>query len=167
MDSGVGLPSVSKWASAQRAAMKESTDASKNKMDTIKAGMEMMSVQQKFAKEMEAAKTEEEKKAVQAKMEEASGDTLLKILWTTTVVDITAAIHEAAQMLLFDKSVDTETRLKRAHGLKALGQVFMDCPAPEKSSDEEKSAAKQYEEAAFAAMVETIKRKEEAAFASG
>lgn len=167
MDSGVGLPSVSKWASANKAAMKESSDANKYKMDTLRAGMEMMSVQQKFAKEMEAAKTEEEKKAVQAKMEEASGDTLLKILWTTTVVDITAAIHEAAQMLLFDKSVDTETRLKRAHGLKALGQVFMDCPAPEKSSDEEKSAAKQYEEAAFAAMVETIKRKEEAAFASG
>jgi hypothetical protein len=42
----------------------------------------------------------------------------------------------------------------------------MDCPAPE-TGEEEKDAKKLYEEAAFAAMLETAKRKEEAAYKVG
>ena len=43
----------------------------------------------------------------------------------------------------------------------------MDCPAPANESEEEKDAKKIYEEAAFAAMVETAKRRDEAAAAHG
>jgi hypothetical protein len=41
----------------------------------------------------------------------------------------------------------------------------MEHPAPAAQSDEEKNAKQMYEEAAFAAMLETIKRKDEAAHA--
>jgi hypothetical protein len=41
----------------------------------------------------------------------------------------------------------------------------MEYPAPATQSDEEKNAKQMYEEAAFAAMLETIKRKDEAAHA--
>lgn len=64
-------------------------------------------------------------------------------------------------MILFDQSVDKDVRKRRAYGLKNLGDVFMACPAP---PDVGATDAKQmYEEAAFAAMLETVKRKEEEA----
>lgn len=44
-------------------------------------------------------------------------------------------------------------------------KIWMEYPAPATQSDEEKNAKQMYEEAAFAAMLETIKRKDEAAHA--
>lgn len=40
----------------------------------------------------------------------------------------------------------------------------MDCPAPKTESGEEKNAKELYEEAAFAAMLETMKQKDEATY---
>ncbi|EJK74464.1 hypothetical protein THAOC_03853, partial [Thalassiosira oceanica] len=55
--------------------------------------------------------------------------------------------------------------LAQKEGVRAQnqGQIFMDCPAQSKIFGD---AKKLYEEAAFAAMLETIKRKEEAAQAA-
>ena len=123
----------------------------------------MMGLQQTFMQKMEAAKSEEEKAVIREEMENAMSITMLKILWTTTVVDITNTLYEVIQMVLFDQSVDKDTRKRRAHGLKKLGQTFMDCPEPALAENEEqKDAKKLYEEAAFAAMLETIKKKEDA-----
>jgi hypothetical protein len=44
-------------------------------------------------------------------------------------------------------------------------KIWMEFPAPATQSDQEKNAKTMYEEAAFAAMLETIKRKDEAAHA--
>lgn len=132
-------------------------------MDTLRSGMTMMTMQQKYQEKMANAATDEEKAAIQTEMESALSTTLLKLLWTTTTVDITNTLYETMQMVLFDQSVDKETRKRRAHGLKKLGEVFMACPEPELGeNEEEKDAKKLYEEAAFAAMLETIKKKEEA-----
>jgi hypothetical protein len=68
-------------------------------------------------------------------------------------------------MIFFDQSVDKAIRKQRALGLQKLGQVFQACPPPE--GQEDKDAKTLYEEAAFAAMLETIKRKDEAAHAAG
>jgi hypothetical protein len=46
--------------------------------------------------------------------------------------------------------------------LNSHSKIWMECPAPVTQSDEEKNAKQLYEEAAFAAMLETIKRKDEA-----
>jgi len=129
----------------------------------LKAGMEMMKIKGGLDKEYAEAKTEEEKKAVEAKMEEATGATMLKILWFTTVVDITSTLHETCQMVLHDQAVDKETRERRGHALKALGEIWMECPEPEGMSEAEKDAKTLYEEAAYNAMLETIARKEAAA----
>jgi hypothetical protein len=146
--------------------MEAGSDAQKNKMDTLKAGLEMMKVKGDLDKEYNEAKTEEEKKAVELKMEEATGTSLLKILWYTSVVDITNTLYTTCQMVCNDQAVDRTSREKRGHGLGALGEIWMECPVPEGSSEAEKDAKKLYEEAAFAAMLETIKRKEEAAQAA-
>ncbi len=144
--------------------MEQKRDTQKNQMDTLKAGMAMAGMQKKLAEEYENAKTEEEKLEIQAKMEDAMGTTMLKILWSTTVVDITNTLHEMAQMLCYDQSVDLTTRTKRGHGLKNLGEIWMECPAQEEPDNMDTKHL--YEEAAFAAMVETIKRKDEAAHPS-
>ena len=68
-------------------------------------------------------------------------------------------------MVFFDESVDKKVRKLRGQGLKSLGETFMGCPAPQKEGTEQEMDAKAvYEEAAFNAMLETMKRKDEAAF---
>jgi len=144
--------------------MEKSADNSKAKRDGLMAGMKMMTMQQKAAQELAEAKTEEERMEKQAAMEQAQVSGMLNVMWTTTVVDITTTLHEAAQMVLHDQSVDKDTRKKRAFGLKNLGEIFMACETPTESGQPE-DAKKLYEEAAMAAMLETIKRKEEEAHA--
>lgn len=164
-DSGVGMPSIAKWAKGHYAKMEQSSDTSKAKRDGLMAGMKMMTMQQKAANELAEAKTEEERKEKEAAVEQVQVSGMLSVMWTTTVVDITTTLHEVAQIVLHDQSVDKDTRKRRAYGLKNLGEIFMACSAPTESSQPE-DAKKLYEEAAFAAMLETIKRKEEAAQAA-
>jgi hypothetical protein len=75
-------------------------------------------------------------------------------------VDITSTLYEAIKMVLFDKSVEKDVLKKRAKGLFKLGETFSACPSVEKEND----PAELYEEAAFAAMLETVKRKEDSSF---
>ena len=163
-DSGQGLPSLEKWAAKQQASLEKTQAANKNKMETIKAGFSMMQVQQELQQKMANAKTEEEKRAIAKELQDKASEVLLRILWTTTVVDITSAIQETTNMVFFDQSVDKETRKYRAAAVKSLGQIWMDCPVPAKDGSEEKDGARLYEEAAFAAMLETVKRRDEAAY---
>lgn len=161
-DAGIGMPSISKWGANQKAKMNSSQDKNKNKMATLRSGLTMMTMQAKYQEQLVKATTDEEKAKIQEEMESALSTTLLKILWTTTTVDITNTLYEVIQMVLFDQSVDSKMRERRAHGLKKLGEIFMACPEPELGeNEEEKDAKKLYEEAAFAAMLETIKKKEE------
>jgi len=158
--SGMGMPSIAQWAKAQQSKMEDSADSSKAKREGLMAGMKMMTLQQKHQAEIAKATTEEEKKEKTAEMEQELTLGMLNIMWTTTVVDITATLHEVVEMVLHDQSVDKDARKRRAHGLKKLGEIFMECKgSPSIGGD----AKKLYEEAAFAAMLETIKRKEEAA----
>ncbi len=163
MDSGVGLPSVAKWAKSHQAALKRSSEDTRNKFKNIHAGIDILTLQAKFQQKLEQAKTDDEKKAIEEEFQTASTATLLNVFWTTTVVDITSTLYEVTQTVFFDQSVDKETRKRRAEGVQALGEIFASCPDPPKVTDQEKDAKQLYEEAAFAAMLETIKRKDEAA----
>ena len=84
-----------------------------------------------------------------------------RIAWTTTSVDVVTTIHEVCQMVFFDQSVDKETRKRRANGVKNLGQIFQATPEPP-AAEGKKSARAMFEEAALAATIETMKRKDEA-----
>lgn len=159
-DSGVGMPSISSWAKGQRAKMKSHGDASRNKRDGLMAGLKMMETQQRAAQELAKAVTEEEKGEKEAALEQAQLFGTLNIMWTTTVVDISSSLHQVVQMLLHDQSVDADTRKRRAEGLKEMGEIFMGVEVPDTAVLPE-DAKTLYEEAAFAAMLETVKRKEE------
>jgi len=160
-ESGVGLPSVSAWAAGKKAAMGKQRKLNKAKIDQLKVGLAAMKLQQQAQKDLENAKTDEERKAIEEKLQKDSVQFVLQVMWTTTVVDMTVTLHETAQMVLFDKSVDKDTRLKRANGLQELGKIFSASPEVVKEGQED--VTRIYEEAAFAAMLETIKRKDEAA----
>jgi hypothetical protein len=164
VNSGIGLPSMSTWGKSEQAKMKKRNESQKNKLETLKVGMEVMGKQNKYAQKLAAAKTDEEKSKIQGEMEEELSGSLLRILWTTTVVDITSTLHEVAKLLLHDQSVDVATRKKRADALKEFGSIWMSCPTPinKESGEEDQTQKKLYEEAAFAAMLETIQRKDAA-----
>jgi len=76
-------------------------------------------------------------------------------------------------MMLFDKSKNTfdesipkkeqkALRKKRGQALERLGEIFTTIPVAE--SEIKKNSTELYEEAAVAAMLETVKRKEEENF---
>jgi len=161
-DSGVGMPSIGKWAKNRRARMKAHRDKANTRFEGFKAGMDLSAAQAELEAEYTKATTDEERDAVAQKMKDNVMHTLLKIMWTTTAVDVTSTIHETVQMVLYDQSVDKDTRKKRGQGLVVLGETFEECKAS--TADEKKDDKTLYEEAAFAAMLETIKKKEESAF---
>mmetsp|Transcript_22673 Transcript_22673/g.34662 ORF Transcript_22673/g.34662 Transcript_22673/m.34662 type:complete len:162 (+) Transcript_22673:1273-1758(+) len=151
------MPSLKDWFSSHHATIKQRGDKQKGKTATVAAGFKTISANFRAAKKMSKATTEEEKDAVQAELEEQNQSNLLGLLWTSTSIDITNTLNVATQMVLFDQSVNVETRKKRGFALRALGEIFEAAPTPEDG----KTAQAAYEEAAQAAMVETLKRKDE------
>lgn len=162
MDSGLGMPSIGKWAKGKSASNKRRKERQKNQMEMLMGAMDTMKVQAEFAQKMEKAQNDGERMHLQKEMEEAQQNVMLKVIWTTTVVDITATIHEACQMVFFDSSEGKEVHLKRAHAVKNLGQIFQAVPEPTGPEGGKKAARELFEEAALFATVETMKRKDEA-----
>jgi hypothetical protein len=86
LESGVGMPGISKWAEGQQAAAKGKKAASKNQFQTLMASMDAMKIQMEYQEKIAKAPTEDAKLALQREMQEATQDIMLKIIWTTTVV---------------------------------------------------------------------------------
>jgi len=161
MDSGIGMPSISEWANGQIAQIKKKHEQTKSKWNAIQAGMQMLQINEKSKEALEGASTDEARRNVESDLERDNLKILLQIMWTVTAVDITSTLYETCQMFFFDKSVtDRNIRKTRALAVKQLGEMFMSTPEPE-YPNEEFTARQIYEEAAFAAMLETIKKKEE------
>lgn len=161
LDSGIGMPSIAKWVKGQGAKYEKEHVGRKAQADTLKSAMKTVKDAKGAEAAMARARTEEEKNAIAEGLIKDQLSFMLQIMWTMTTVDITSTIHEACQMLFFDKAVEDKSLLKkRAKGVQKLGEIFMNTPSIEDDND----PTKIYEEAAFAAMVETIKRKEESNF---
>jgi hypothetical protein len=135
-EGGHGLQGVSRWAKVQRANLDTQNDANKNNVETMKAAMDMMKLQTNLQQKMVVATTDEEKEKIALELQEASAGILLRVLWTTTVVDITSAIYETCQMLFNDQSVNKETRKLRGKAIKTLGKIWMEIPEPDAGTKE-------------------------------
>merc|ERR1711862_1011694 len=129
----------------------------------LKAGMTTQEIIIKAQKDMEQCKTDEERQKVQAQLEEDIANSMLNVIWTTTVVDITVTLHETCQMVLFDKSIDKDIRKMRGIALKKLGETFSSAKSAD-GIEKTKTAQDLYEEAALAAMLDTVAKKEHAAY---
>lgn len=166
-DSGIGMPSIAKWADGKKAGNKLQKVGSKNQWTTLMATVDTMKLQQEYQKKLAEATTPEEKQRLEKEMQDAVTGVMMKIVWSTTSVDIVVTIHEACQMVFFDQSVDKKTRALRAKAVKKLGEIFQEIPEPQVPDGEKKDAKRLFEEAAMAATLETLKRKDEANFAAG
>lgn len=168
LDSGHGLPSIARWAAKSKASFESKNVEQKGKMEQLRAGLDMMKIQADIQEKLAKATTDEEKAALNDKLTNASIEVMLRVLWTTTVVDITATIQETTQMVFFDTSVADDVRLRRVAAVKMLGSLWMNLAEPtgSDSDDKAKNSRQLYEEAAFAAMLETVKRQDEAAHQS-
>lgn len=163
IDSGIGMPSISKWAKNRKAQVEKRNFKSKAQMEGLSMAMSLAKIQEKFETDVAAAVSEEEKSALTEKFAEDQINLSLEMMWVLTTVDITTALHQTCQMVFFDKSVDKKVHKERAEGVLKLGEIFTSCPTVEEEG-ENKTAKEIYEAAAFAAMIETVKRKEEESF---
>lgn len=168
IDSGHGLPSIAQWAAKTQASFESKNVEQKGKMEQLRAGLDMIKLQAEIQQKLAKATTDEEKAALNDQLTNASMEIMLRVLWTTTVVDITATIQETTQMVFFDTSVTNDIHLRRVAAVKRLGSLWMDLAEPltTTSNTDTKDARQLYEEAAFAAMLETVKRQDEAAHQS-
>ncbi len=156
------MPSITKWAKGKAASMQKNSNTKQSKIDTLLAGMNMMKLTAKAEQDINRALTNEERKKIVERFAKDQIAVTLQILWTVTAIDITSTIHEACQMLFFDKSVEgKEVHERIGKGVAKLGEVFLACPEPE---GRDMDPFQLYEEATFAATLETIKRKEDAKF---
>ena len=97
-------------------------------LDTFQSAMNTATRSKEAQERMDNAKTEKERQAIAEEISKDHVDLMLELMWTLTTVDVTSTLHEAIQMLLFDKSIDKKTSKKRAKGLKRLGEVFTSIP---------------------------------------
>lgn len=166
-DSGIGIPSVKKWASGKVAGTRMFGRKNKNQWKSKAATLDIMRVQSEYQKKIEFATSEVEKQHLEQEMATVSTNVMMRIIWTTTSVDITSTIHETCQMVFFDQGVDKKVRELRAKAVKRLGATFQDCSAELQREGEgsgRTDAKLLFEEAAMAATLETIKRKDESNF---
>jgi hypothetical protein len=160
LDSGIGMPSISKWAKRQVETTKVTTKIVSAKVKNVGGDQERISFNKNVG-------TAIDKSVGDADLEEVALDILKKshlqakaigMLWTQTVVDITTTLHEVAQMVLHDQNVTADVRKKRGEAMFAMGEIFQKAegkslPIPEQEG---------LEEVAFHAMLDTVWRQETA-----
>lgn len=166
LDSGVGLPSVGKWAASLVARRKLIKETNRRHKKALFTGLSMLQAAMKLQKELNETSQEDKKRKLEQSFQKEMAEAVLLTLWTTTAVDITNTIHTACQMIFFDKTVDTKSRLIRAKAVKVLGEIFLKIEfVPDIDDiDTPLDAQEIYERAAFAALLETVKNKDEARF---
>jgi len=165
-DSGVGIPSIKKWASGKWASARMAERKNKSKWATTTATLDMGIIQNEYNRKIQAATSEEERRQLELQMANVSTEGIMRIIWTTTSVDIASTIHETCQMVFFDQSVSKEVRVMRAKAVKQLGKIFQACSESERAQGKRMDAKILFEEASMAATLETIKRKDESNFNS-
>mmetsp|Transcript_6933 Transcript_6933/g.15123 ORF Transcript_6933/g.15123 Transcript_6933/m.15123 type:complete len:453 (+) Transcript_6933:36-1394(+) len=84
----------------------------------------------------------------------------IELMWNVTVIDITTTLREVVFKVLLDKSVDDDTRKKRAAAVKALGDIFENAKSKKLAKDKRSTRAL-YQSAAAAAMEATLAKMRE------
>ncbi|GMI35084.1 hypothetical protein TeGR_g3918, partial [Tetraparma gracilis] len=97
-DSGIGMPSIAKWAKSKGAGQKLNSTARKAEFEKMKTTLGAVNISMKVAKNLEEAKDDEQKKKqVEIDAQKELLPSLINIFWMTTVVDVTSTLHEACE----------------------------------------------------------------------
>jgi len=162
MESGIGMPSISRWAKKQNEAMKMGTNKVIERTRLIGGSTDDREMHRHVSTAIEKSAGDEELEevAMDALKKSHLQNTAMDLLWQQTVVDITSTVREAAQMVLNDQSVTPDVRKARAKGLEVCGGIF---EKAERNDDPCSYDEKELEKVAFHAMLDTVWRQEAAA----
>ena len=144
---GRGMPSIARWAKAQKASLDEESLESEATMGVASC----------FFKAIKTG----------GPGSETPGWRLpnsVMIFWSTSVVDIMVTLHEAVEKALYDQSAPPPHRLKRAESLVILGNCWKGVVAGSPVGHDFVDCSRLFRRAAFVAQVETMRRREEACF---
>lgn len=159
IDSGIGMPSIRRWAKKQQVELEEAGKLTLERVSAFVVGnAKVDALKEEVNSTLELANTESERRSITGELYEIVGEDFLEILWTRTTVDVTSTIHEASQMVLFDLDLNDETRKKRGQGLELLGRIFQD--ATHEPSEEIVSQQAAFEKVAFYAIVDIVRNHE-------
>jgi hypothetical protein len=67
----------------------------------------------------------EEGKEVPPEVAEKAGEHMLEVMWSLSVLEIEATLRSACHKALADRSVNKESRKRRAEGLIIMGDIFL------------------------------------------
>jgi hypothetical protein len=163
LDSGVGMPSIVAWARSKKAGMGIGSAKRNAEMEQMRSTFGILKMTMDASKMMGKASSEDERRQVEVNAEMEMLPALVNLFWMTTVVDITATLHEACEIVLFDQSQVKEKRIARANALVELGEVYQDVAKEHGAKMEISSsmAGEMFHEATLKAQLETIRRREE------
>lgn len=157
-ESGVGAPTVQKWAQRQKVSWMLSSAATAHTMETFAGNVHKVKLKHEASAKMKLATSKTEQESLTAELYRHIGRDVLTMMWDRTSMDVMNTIHEASQMVLFDQDLNKETRKARGEGLEVLGTIFQ--KAKNEQSDESQEQQKQYEQLAFYAVLDTIRKQE-------
>jgi len=159
LESGIGMPSISRWAKKEKESIKFRRNKAIEKTHEIGGRPEKreMHLHVSTAVEKSVGDGELKELAMDALKKSQLRKTAMDLLWQQTVVDITSTVKEAAQMVLNDQSVSPVVRKARAEGLEVCGGIFENS---ERNTDHCTNNEKGLEKVAFHAMLNTVWRQE-------
>jgi hypothetical protein len=97
--------------------------------------------------------------------EEDALPSMIEMMWSMTVIDITGTIREVVLKLLKDGAVTSDIQKKRAAAIHELGAIWEELKSKQTDGEEKKDARNMYMSATAAAMeshLEKMKKEEEA-----
>mmetsp|Transcript_62736 Transcript_62736/g.127825 ORF Transcript_62736/g.127825 Transcript_62736/m.127825 type:complete len:543 (-) Transcript_62736:1410-3038(-) len=164
--SGIGMPSISRWATKNSNAMMLRTNQAIETTRSMvgNADRRKMHLNVSTAIEKSAGDEELENMAMESLKKSKLQKNSMDYLWQETVLDITSTVKEAAQMVLNDQNVSPITRKARAEALEICGGLFENS---ERSDDPCTYDEKRLEQIAFHAMLSTVWKQEKSAAMRG
>lgn len=165
LESGIGMPTVSRWAKKQMVNITAGTHKMIDKTTKVGGNKDHRDfhIHVSTAIDKSVGDEELEELAMDALKNSRLQKKALDLLWQQTVVDITSTVKETSQMVLNDQSVTPDVRKTRAIGLEVLGGIFekYECDEQcEKNGHQARSNQKSLEKIAFNCMLDTVWRQE-------
>ncbi|KAI9490888.1 X-domain of DnaJ-containing-domain-containing protein [Zychaea mexicana] len=110
---GGEMPSIFHNVKQKRHIMKEL-------WSTVKSAMDMQAVAEMVAK----AEEQGMEQADRLKLEEEATNRAYKALWQTSKFEVEATVRQVCDTILQDKTVEKQTRYKRAEALRIIGYIY-------------------------------------------
>eukprot|EP00238_Polyblepharides_amylifera_P001348 CAMPEP_0196571170 /NCGR_PEP_ID=MMETSP1081-20130531/1335_1 /TAXON_ID=36882 /ORGANISM="Pyramimonas amylifera, Strain CCMP720" /LENGTH=542 /DNA_ID=CAMNT_0041887987 /DNA_START=240 /DNA_END=1868 /DNA_ORIENTATION=+ len=126
--------STSQFFTSQFAAIQEKGRAVRSRVNVVSSAINVYKATKKVSETLEKSE-EKEKDMMQMLHTSDVLPTVAEALWSATAIDIESTVGNVCQLLFHDHALDKRSCLKRAQGLKVLGQIFQEAKATSVTGD--------------------------------